>query len=664
MKRLPVSLLYSHDPAWLQRIRGYLWSLSEVVPVADEPALCLLLAQHSQCVLFLDLCGTDAVPFLRECRADYAGVVIIALGDARSDPGLLAMAEGVHDVLDASVDRLRVQCLFRQIQTQLQLQAELRVLREREQQPRVQEPKVPDHAPFSGLHHLSGALRRFDNLALMLESIIDGICQAKRVARVGIVLVQPTGGYRYRTGRNCLEGVRDRVFDAADPLVHWLQVHAHSVSLSTLRHAGPVAERLLLEEGLALHGADLILPLFGRDRLLGWLFMGRPASGVPFQDQDIEALSHLAEQVSIAIENAMLHDSLAVQKALAENLLQTIPSGIIAASPDGKIKWLNNVAGRLLHMQHDGKHRIERLPVFIGDMLRRCMGGKEEVGPLEWVEPISRRALGLQARRLEQNGTCIGAMMILQDLTDEHLLREKQNNIERAAFWNELTTALSHEVRNPLVAISTFAQLLPERYDDEEFRTRFRELTTQEVERLNSIVDQLDLFANPPTLRFVSVDVEALLHAALCKEQNASTTHVQIEMRVPDALPPVRADMDVLSHAISHLLDNARNAVAERTNPSICIEARTGTLGENRQAIVIEIRDNGCGIPAALREKVYSPFCTTKTRGVGLGLAIVRRTMIDHEGLVEIDSSAEGTTVRLILPVASARGHYEILDDH
>jgi two-component system nitrogen regulation sensor histidine kinase GlnL len=80
------------------------------------------------------------------------------------------------------------------------------------------------------------------------------------------------------------------------------------------------------------------------------------------------------------------------------------------------------------------------------------------------------------------------------------------------------------------------------------------------------------------------------------------------------------------------------------------LKAFAGKIGTGRPAVIIEVRDNGTGIPVELREKVFSPFCTTKARGVGLGLPIVRRTMIDHGGLVTFESGETGTVVRLSLP--------------
>ncbi len=653
MNRLPVSILYSHDPVWQHGIRGHLEGLSEVVPVTDGTALELLLQQHGHIVLFLDLCGTDALTMLPEWVAQFPDAVMIALGDARSDPGILALRLGVQDILAVGADRLRVQALFRQVQTQVRLRKELRMLREERRTPDALVPAVAARdklSPF--LLHLSGALRRFDNLELMLENIAEGVVQGARVSRVGIVTIMADGAYRFRSGINCLERNREIAFAPGDPLVIWLQVHAHCITRSMLRHVEPLSDRVMLEESLDANSAELILPLFGRNRLIGWLCLGRPRSGAPFEDQDVEDLSRLADQVSVVIENAMLHDSIAVQKALAENLLQTVPFGIIAVAPGGQIRWFNSGAGHLLHTTpgEKGDWTLNRLPAFLTDMLLRCVGGEGGIGPVEWVEPIAQRAVSLQARRLEQDGVCMGAMLLLKDLTEERLFREKQSNLERAVFWNELTSALSHEVRNPLVAISTFAQLLPERYQDEEFRTHFRELTTQEVERLNSIVDQLDQFANPPDLCFAPIDVAELLQEVLFKDRSAGHREPEVKVHVAGDVPCIRGDREILAQALGHLLENAHAAVAGRMDSRISVHVQGGEIGDGRAAVVLEVRDNGEGIPEEMQSKVFSPFCTSKTRGVGLGLAIVRRTMIDHEGLVEIDSGPGGTTVRLTLP--------------
>jgi len=269
---------------------------------------------------------------------------------------------------------------------------------------------------------------------------------------------------------------------------------------------------------------------------------------------------------------------------------------------------------------------------------------------VEWTDPATHRDLSIQICPLQQQGECRGCMAVLHDLSEERIWREKQNNLERATFWNELASAISHEIRNPLVAISTFAQLLPERYGDEEFRTQFRDLTIQEVARLNGMIDQLDEYAKPPHIEFAPIHLKELLETALHKARNGDIPPQDVLVEMAAKLPPFQGDIHLLADAISHLLENAFAAVEGTAQPHISLRATAGKIGTGRPAILIEIRDNGAGIPANIQEKVFSPFCTTKARGIGLGLPIVQRTLIDHGGVVALESGKGGTLVRLSLP--------------
>ncbi len=651
MSSLPVSIMYTQDGVLLQRIRGYLHSRSAVRHVGDPAEVEMLLQQHHDTLLFMDLRAADCQTLLPELIKGFPDIVIIALGAARSDPGLKAAAAGVYAIESGEVDRLRLQTLFDQAQSHLRLLQENRVLKETLQRPAA--PAAPSRENIApSLYHFSSAFRRFDNIGIMLESIVEGVASCARVSRVSVFSITPAEIYRFRAGIKCMEETRALEFKKTHPFIQWLQIHAHSISRSMLRHIESMEERLLLEKILDLSGAEAILPLFGRERLNGWLCIGRSSSGVPFEQRDIEELTLLAEQVSVTIENSLLHESLAIQKALAENLLQAIPVGIIAAGADGTIRWFNSGAETLLHVTAADLigRPIERLSSYIASLLNRCMAGEKAVGPVEWTEPRTHRGLSIQIRRLQQNGQCMGAMAVLNDLTEERILREKQNNLERATFWNELATAISHEVRNPLVAISTFSQLLPERYGDEEFRTQFRDLTTQEVARLNGMIDQLDAYANPPTLRFAPLSAGELIKTALFKARNGDAVPKEVGVEVESGLLSIEGDIDVLADSISRLLHNAFTAVEGVAQPKVSLRAFAGEIGTGRSAVIIEVRDNGTGIPIDQHEKIFSPFCTTKARGVGLGLPIVRRTMIDHGGLVAIDSGETGTVVRLSLP--------------
>src|SRR5262249_35987291 len=133
--------------------------------------------------------------------------------------------------------------------------------------------------------------------------------------------------------------------------------------------------------------------------------------------------------------------------------------------------------------------------------------------------------------------------------------------------------------------------------------------------------------------------------------------NVEIETSLPNDLPRVLGDETALAEAFAHLVANAAEASADRTKPHTMLSAKRMRQGRQPTAVVVTVRNIGRGIAPELKEKIFSPFCTTKPRGMGLGLPIVKRTVFDHHGRVEVDSTPKGTLVSIVLPATGlARG--------
>ena len=234
-------------------------------------------------------------------------------------------------------------------------------------------------------------------------------------------------------------------------------------------------------------------------------------------------------------------------------------------------------------------------------------------------------------------------------------MRQKQDLLDRAAFWTDLAASMSHEIRNPLVAIKTFAQLLPERFEDADFRKDFNEIVVREIDRLDKIITQINNFAHPPELVFKPIDVRAPVNKALemARTKLEVNGRVALETSLASDLPKVFGDETALAEAFAHLVANAAEALSGQEKPRITLTAKPIREGSRASGVLVTVRDNGKGIAPELKEKVFSPFCTTKPRGMGLGLPIVKRTVFDHNGRVDIDSSSRGTLVSVILPANS-----------
>jgi len=366
----------------------------------------------------------------------------------------------------------------------------------------------------------------------------------------------------------------------------------------------------------------------------------------------------LAEHISTSLENALLYEEATVQKTLAETLLKSIPPGIVAVDVDAMVRWFSPPAEKILGLSSaDALNKpVEAVGSRLASLLREALESKTPIPPQQWIDNNTRRSLSVETRQLTDNGSSLGAVAVIHDLTVQETLREKQALLDRATFWTDLAASMSHEIRNPLVAIKTFAQLLPERFDDADFRKEFNQIVVQEIDRLDKIITQINNFAHPPELVLKPIDVRSPVKKGveIARSRFGINGKLELETSLPANLPRVLGDETALAEVFAHLVANAAEASADRNKPRITLSAKPVREGRHQAAVVVTVRDNGAGIAPEIKEKIFSPFCTTKPRGMGLGLPIVKRTVFDHHGRVEVDSTSKGTQVSVLLPATSA----------
>ena len=663
----PVCILYTQDPDLVRRVKAFVRSIAEARHVQDPSRLEVVLQQSGTALLMLDLRAREGRDLLDKVQKDWPDVLTIALGTVRSEPLRDAEQAGIYAAEDLQLDRRRFQALVLRAFDHLRVLEENRDLREESALLPAAEPvrrveSAPDqhHSPSLPLMRFPRVFRRFENVDALLASIVESVADAAGVTRLGIFSKMRQGDrYRLRAGMRCLPETSEVEFTERDPLVRWFELHAHLISRANLAQTPDRSQRSILRRALDNFGAEVIVPLYARGRIIGWLFFGHRVTGARFDNRDLEGLMILAEHVSTVLENALLSEEVSVQKTLAETLLKSIPPGIIATDEEGIVRWFNPMAEQILGLSADKvlNRGVEALGPTLAGFLRETLDTKASSPPRQWIDQATQRSLSVEARRLIDDQTQLGAVAVIQDLTAEESVREKQDLLDRAAFWTDLAASMSHEIRNPLVAIKTFAQLLPERFDDAEFRKDFNEIVVKEVDRLDNIITQINNFAHPPDLELRSIDLKAPVKKAIeiarSRFKAGGSGGLTVETSLPNDLPKVMGDETALAEAFAHLVSNAAESLSEQDKPRITLSAKSIREGDHASGVVVTIRDNGKGIAPELKEKVFSPFCTTKARGMGLGLPIVKRTVFDHNGRVDIDSSSRGTLVRVMLPASS-----------
>jgi PAS domain S-box-containing protein len=653
-------LLYTSDTPWATRISAFLSPPIRLHPFETPASVQGLLEQHPASLLLLDLQSTGALDLLNTLRHRYPHTLVIVFGTATSDPMLEAERLGVYALEASDVGCQRLTHLVQQALAHLELAAENRLLRQETLRLNAMTEVAnrlpqPDTDSSLDIRDFSAALRHFTHVETLLHRLVDEVAGSLRVSRVGIFCrTRDVASYRLRAGLRCLESSSTLEYSETHPQVLWLAIHPHAVTRTNLAHVRNPTTRLMLQDLLDQMGAEILIPLQSRDRILGWLFVGHLATGLPFEDRHLHKLITLTDCVSTTLENALLYEEITIQKTLAETLLHSIPNGIIAVDDDGIVRWYNDTAQSLLGIQAAAAigRPIEGLGSRLANLLRRTLGENGSPQSEEWLEPTTQHTFAARTRRLSSPTRCLGAVGVIQDITDQKNMKEREDRLDRATFWAELAASMSHEVRNPLVAIKTFAQLLPERYQDKEFQHEFKDLVSLEVERLNSIVDQIHAFAHPPALTFKAVQLKACMATACARVfPTEPPSKIRVTVSAPDTMPTIQGDDRALIEAFIHILTNSKEALTTTPHPEITLTLRLGEDPGQPPGISIIFKDNGPGIAPDMLDKVFSPFATTKARGLGLGLPIARRTILDHSGTLTVHSNEFGVLITIRLPL-------------
>ncbi len=241
----------------------------------------------------------------------------------------------------------------------------------------------------------------------------------------------------------------------------------------------------------------------------------------------------------------------------------------------------------------------------------------------------------------------------------EELRRSKQllNRAEKFSFLGNLAARLAHEIKNPMTSIGTFIQMLPYKFDDEEFRTNFHRIAMEETARVNRLITELlDLVkAKKPHFEFSDLhDLIDKMILLVSPQSNAKS--IEVARKFDSNIGQFWMDSEKMKQVILNLLANAIDFTPERGRIEIITKNQAG-IGD-RESIQIQIKDNGVGIPEDHVEKVFDPYFTTKHKsdmhsGTGLGLFIAHRSIQDHGGSIEVESKDNsGTTFTITLPSA------------
>jgi len=365
-----------------------------------------------------------------------------------------------------------------------------------------------------------------------------------------------------------------------------------------------------------------------------------------------EAMTKLRAQ-----ERAMAERAEASER-LSSEIVASLTAGLLVVDRDEQVRILNPAGRRLLGLSPDeslGPHReLLKNARPLAELIEEC---------LRTLQPIVRRALempdpsqaashlGVTVSPLsDPKGHPHGVICLFTDITAVIEMEEQLRLKDSLARVGELTAGIAHEFRNGLATIHGYARLLALDTLAPAYRD-YVEGIRQETASLGQIVTNFLNFARPAQLTLAPVELEAIAERA-ADEIRDDTRARGGAVVVRGAFPTIEGDEVLLRQALSNLTRNAFEAcMAAGRAPSIVIE---GAVDRPQGIVRVAVLDNGPGIDPDARERVFRPFFTTRQQGTGLGLALVQKIVVLHNGRISVGISPQGGAAFLIsLPLPS-----------
>lgn len=429
---------------------------------------------------------------------------------------------------------------------------------------------------------------------------------------------------------------------------------------------------------LELLGALAAVPIHRDDEVDGFLVCGPRITATALGDDDLELLHALAHRIATAEHRLRQAQRTQQDRGFLHRLLQELPVGLVLVDSRHNIVEINARARECLDLGALPAERLalRMLPSPLPGLVLQAQQSRQPIPRTELELPASRKTVAVRVTGATTADDDPCWVLLIEDMTAWRQQQQLTRQAQDQEFFSRIAFRLSHELKNALVSIKIFGQLLPERYTEKDFREQFSTVVVNEVNRVDVLINNLTFFSQPLGLVYEDISLSDLVETCL-KNLTHEFSRKKLAQLVPVGEKPdettglptilykrtfgqkvarIEGDRIRLTQALEHVLRNAVQSMPQGGRLTItAMDAsesdRRGIVPEGG-AVVIEINDTGEGISLENLPRVTEPFFTTRNVGVGLGLTIVKKIVETHRGRLDIDSMlGRGTTVRLLLPI-------------
>ncbi len=370
----------------------------------------------------------------------------------------------------------------------------------------------------------------------------------------------------------------------------------------------------------------------------------------------VKSFNHMTDDLQKSkteVEEANI--SLEERRKYMAAVLRNVSAGVISTDKNGVITTINRAAEAMF--QIDASDFLSRnyqdfLPdehlLLVDTLLQEMKENHERILEKQLELMLQDKALTVLMTLTmieDEEGNYSGNVVVFEDLTE-------MQKAERAAAWREVARRMAHEIKNPLTPVQLSAQRLQRKYGDKlgEEGSVFKECTQtiiDQVEVLKNLVNEFSRYARMPVTTLAPNDLNGVVSEAVTLFVDAHKD-INFEYRPAEGLPKFNLDAEQINRVMINLLDNAVASINKKTG-HIGVIVR---YDETHKKVTVAVADDGAGVPASYKRKVFEPYFSTKKAGTGLGLAIVSSIISDHKGQVSVnDNYPTGTIVSFQLPV-------------
>ncbi|MFQ5597021.1 MAG: nitrogen regulation protein NR(II) [Nitrospiria bacterium] len=411
--------------------------------------------------------------------------------------------------------------------------------------------------------------------------------------------------------------------------------------------------------GVGLFGYSLIRTYFSSQSIVKKKKEKRPKSEKSnFVINTFEGLIHELKEKEEELEGLKkaAEDHANRVESYNDNILQSVPSGVLTVNREKIITTFNNAACTILDLPLkaalnrtyvDVFGKNQKMVLLLTDTLEKETDILRQECEIERLNG-QKIWLGLNTSLLrDRDHRIIGATLVFTDLTEKKVLEEKVALKKRLAMMGEMSAWIAHEFRNYMGTILGFSRLLEKKLGEADPRQSMIQSITGELAAMEHLITELLSYSKKREIRPSRTSLAPIIDQVIKHfSVNARYTHTRMTSSIEDRLPEIELDPTLMRQAISNLVQNGLESIEDRG--SLQINVFTRTTGR----VQIEVSDTGTGISEEDLNKVFLPFYTTKEKGTGLGLALAHKIILSHNGHITVESLAgKGTTFTIVLPI-------------